>query len=164
MSDDIDNKENKSNEDSNVVDLNTQVTRAKNESIFGRPTLYSEALCRIAIEEGRKGKTKTQIAVKIGISRATLYDWIDNKPDFSDTIDMATTLAQDYWENIQQAKVLGQEQKKEDGKNHFDIDKVSERGLEFRLKNSYRSDWGDNSKVEHTGNMIVNLDKDDSQL
>lgn len=162
MSDDTTNNENES--ESNVVDLNTKLPRENSKSVFGRPTVYSEALCDIAIKEGIKGKTKTQIAVKIGISRATLYDWIDKKTDFSDAIDMATTLAQDYWENIQQAKVLGQEQKKEEGKAYFDINKVSERGLEFRLKNSYRKDWGDNSKVEHTGNMIVNLDSDDSKL
>ena len=160
MSDDTENNEN----ESNVVDLITKTKPKTNGGAGGRPTEYTEAHSRIAIEEGRKGKTKTQIAVKIGISRSTLYDWMDKKREFSDAIDIAMTLSQAYWENIQQAKVLGQEEEKKEGRTHFDINKVSERGLEFRLKNGFREDWGDNSKVEHSGNMIVNLDADDSKL
>jgi hypothetical protein len=70
---------------------------------MGRPTKYRPAFCEQAIELGRLGKSVTQIAYSLGITKETVYQWVKIYPEFSDAIAHAKTHSQAWWE------ILGQE-------------------------------------------------------
>lgn len=70
--------------------------------VFGRPTVYRPEMCQQAIEAGRQGKSLTWIAASFMVSKQTLYRWLDEKdgafqPDFRDAMQIAMTLAQQWW-------------------------------------------------------------------
>ena len=48
----------------------------------GRPTKYKPEFCEIAIECGKQGMGKAEIASKLGVVRETLWDWGNKKPEF----------------------------------------------------------------------------------
>jgi hypothetical protein len=69
----------------------------------GRPSLYNDKTashyCRLVIELGRKGFSKTQMASEIGVCRDTIEEWISVHPEFSDAISEAMTYSESWWEN-----------------------------------------------------------------
>ena len=67
---------------------------------IGRPTKYDPAYCEIAIELGRKGKSRESIAANLGIGWTTLNVWMESHPEFRDALDDAKVLEMDYWEEL----------------------------------------------------------------
>lgn len=65
----------------------------------GRPTDYRPEYCERAIELGRLGKSKAQIAAEFDVSRQTLDNWIDAHPEFLDAMARARDLALAWWED-----------------------------------------------------------------
>ena len=68
----------------------------------GRPSLYKPEKCETLIDLGREGKTHTQMACSLDISRETLYAWARQKPEFSDALTRATQYSQARWEDTGQ--------------------------------------------------------------
>jgi hypothetical protein len=73
----------------------------------GRPTKYDPKMVdqineylRGAIPENMKIPTIEGIALKLGISRETLYQWAKEYPEFSDTIEKTKTLQKEYLQEI----------------------------------------------------------------
>lgn len=60
---------------------------------------YKPRLCNVVIDQGRLGKSRTQIAVYLGISRRRLKTWIDKYPDFAEAMEIALDNARAWWEN-----------------------------------------------------------------
>lgn len=69
----------------------------------GRPSAYLPEYCDKAIELGKLGKSKAQIAAAIGVSRQTMNTWAQEFPEFLDAITYAQDLAQAWWEEQGQA-------------------------------------------------------------
>lgn len=69
----------------------------------GRPTKYNNALCSAVLALGAEGKSYVQIAVKLGVSRDTLYEWAAEHAEFSDALKRARECAQAWWEDQGQA-------------------------------------------------------------
>jgi hypothetical protein len=67
---------------------------------IGRPTKYDPTFCEIAIELGRKGKSRESIAANLGIGWTTLNVWMESHPEFRDALDDAKVLEMDYWEEL----------------------------------------------------------------
>ena len=65
----------------------------------GRPTDYRPEYCRRAIELGRQGKSRAQIAAALDQARQTLYDWERAHPEFLDAMRRAHDLALAHWED-----------------------------------------------------------------
>ncbi len=65
----------------------------------GRPTSYLPEHCDAVIALGKQGKSFTQIAVSLDISKKTLYNWADENPEFLHALERARECAQDWWEN-----------------------------------------------------------------
>lgn len=97
----------------------------------GRPSLYREGFPEKVIELGRNGKSLTQIAAELGISKETLYDWCRNRAEFSDAISRAIELAQAFWEDVGQRAVFGEIQ----GFNHQTYNLI--------MRNRFRPDYGE---------------------
>jgi hypothetical protein len=64
----------------------------------GRPSLYDASHCVTVIELGRKGKSFTQIACALDVSKATLTRWADDHPEFRTALTRAKEHEQDWWE------------------------------------------------------------------
>ena len=69
----------------------------------GRPSEYKEEFNQIALDLMKEGASIVEVCAEIGISRETLYDWINPesprfKPVFSDTIKSGIEYAQAWWE------------------------------------------------------------------
>jgi hypothetical protein len=67
---------------------------------IGRPTKYDPAFCEIAIELGRKGKSRESIAANLGVSWSTLLGWTESHPEFQEALENAKILEMDYWEEL----------------------------------------------------------------
>jgi len=74
----------------------------------GRPTKYSKAICDRVIEMGRDGKSLTQIASALNVTRQTLYNWINEHPDFFDAVELSRTHSQAFYEDLHHAAVIGE--------------------------------------------------------
>jgi hypothetical protein len=66
---------------------------------MGRPTDYDPGYCERAIELGRAGKSKAQIAADLDVARQTLDNWGAAHPEFLDALTRARDLAQAWWED-----------------------------------------------------------------
>lgn len=80
----------------------TDKKKKEEERGIGAPTKYKEEYCQLVMDLGKEGKSVTQIAVHIGVSRQTLYDWKDRYPDFLDALTRAQENAQAWYENLGQ--------------------------------------------------------------
>ena len=52
----------------------------------GRPSSYRPEYCDVIIEAGKEGWSLTATAAKIGVHRATLFDWGTAHPEFGDAL------------------------------------------------------------------------------
>jgi hypothetical protein len=60
---------------------------------LGRPSKYDPSYCEIAISIMEQGLSKTCVAAELRVARSTLYEWIDNYPDFRDAMKIGEVLA-----------------------------------------------------------------------
>lgn len=63
----------------------------------GRPTKYNLSMGEKAIELMAEGASKIEVAVGLGISRETLYDYCNKYPEFSDAIKKGESLSEGWW-------------------------------------------------------------------
>jgi transposase len=117
----------------------TKPKKPKDPPAKGRPTKYDPAMCETVIELGMLGKSKMQIAAKLGISRETLYEWKKQNKDFSDSIKKSMTFSQTFWE-AQGEKGLW-------GGKEFNATVFC-----FVMKNRFHEDYKDKHEVEQTSN------------
>lgn len=104
----------------------------------GRPTGYSPQHCFKAIALGTEGKSKAVIAANLGVSIRTLYNWMQDHPEFLQAMEQAETLAQCWWEEAGQKGMFMQ---------GFSA-AVWSRSMSAR----FPRDWREQPKmVEHTG-------------
>lgn len=64
----------------------------------GRPTDYRPEYCETAIDLGKTGASKVEIAVELGVTRKTLDNWCAQHPEFLHAITRAHELSQVWWE------------------------------------------------------------------
>ncbi len=55
----------------------------------GRPTDYDPSYCEIAIDFMSQGYSQTALAGHLSISKQTLYNWMQEHPEFLDAISIA---------------------------------------------------------------------------
>lgn len=103
----------------------------------GRPSLYDAEFCEIVLELGAQGKSKAQIAARLGINRDTLNEWTKIHPEFSVAVKNAQELALAWWEDAGQVNMARQ------GFNAT--------AYIFQMKNRFRDDYRDVTAMEHTG-------------
>lgn len=76
--------------------MNTEKPAAK--PTLGRPSKYDPTKLPAIISLMSEGASLVEVAVMLGISRETLYQWVDTYPDFSDTIKKGKELCNAWWE------------------------------------------------------------------
>lgn len=66
----------------------------------GRPTKYNTKLIEEVIKYvGELGKSVTQFARHIRVSKSTVYKWAEEHPEFSDALTLAQEWSQAHWED-----------------------------------------------------------------
>jgi hypothetical protein len=103
----------------------------------GRPSKYSEAYCDEVVKFLSGGHSVTAFAGNIGVSRATVFNWANEHPEFLDALKAGQAAATRFWEDIL-IKVA-----KDGGGNAT--------AAIFGLKNRAAEDWADKVVNEHTG-------------
>lgn len=65
---------------------------------LGRPSVYRKEFCNRVCELGAEGYSIAEMAADIGVTRQTLYEWADSKPEFSNAFTRARELSLSWWE------------------------------------------------------------------
>lgn len=68
----------------------------------GRPSLYKPEHCDLAIEAGKNGKSLAWIAAEIGVTKYSIFNWIERYPEFAEAMALAKVHAQRWWEDAGQ--------------------------------------------------------------
>lgn len=66
----------------------------------GRPSSYRPEYCALAIKLGGEGKSLTQIAVEIGVTRRTVNKWAEENEEFAAACELAQDKAQAFFESV----------------------------------------------------------------
>jgi hypothetical protein len=104
---------------------------------LGRPTDYDEYYCDLVIEMGAQGKSKAQMAARLGVSRKTMTEWERVHEEFRNAVKEAQDLALAWWEDAGQVNMTRQ------GFNAT--------AYIFQMKNRFRDDYRERVDLEHTG-------------
>lgn len=105
----------------------------------GRPTKYHLSMLPIIEELASQGASKVEIAVELGITRATLYNWMQDSPEFLDIMQKADQSAQAWWEKTGRQATFGA------------FPAFNSAAYIFQMKNRFRKDWQDIKTTELTG-------------
>jgi len=110
-----------------------------------------------------RGLSFSTFSAVAGVTRTALYDWVEKYPEFADAKQHAEEKAKTFFETRLMAKIAGQDLSKQG----IDTKKIDTACLIFALKTRFYKEYGDKSKVEHDGDIklnIVKLDTDDEKL
>lgn len=107
----------------------------------GRPTKYKPEMCDIVVELMMEGASKTEVMAELGIWRETFYRWVNEKPEFSDTLKKGQQLSQAWWER--------------NGRINLENKQFNYTGWYMNMKN--RFDWSDRNDIRQTGNVSLNV-------
>ena len=113
-------------------------------SLVGRPTDYLPEHCDAVIALGLQGKSYTQIAVSLGITRKTLYAWGEKNPEFLYALERARESAMDWWESA--------------GQEGLTADKFNAAVWSKSMSCRFPDDYMDKSKQEINGKQAVTVE------
>src|SRR5690606_1482922 len=82
----------------------------------------------------------------VDVSKSTIYEWIDNFSDFSDSVKTGTEKSRLFWEK---AGVKGLFNRSESGVGSESFNTAN---WIFTMKNRFRDEWRDKQEVDHTTN------------
>jgi hypothetical protein len=110
---------------------------------------FKPEFCKIATEHLRSGLSISCLGPSLasddhplGVSRATVYNWIEEHPEFREAVEAGQQLAQKFYEQRLTAKISGQ---KINGVNTKDIDTSC---LIFALKTRFHKDYGEKQQID----------------
>jgi DNA-binding XRE family transcriptional regulator len=66
---------------------------------------FTPEMAKIVIELGKQGASQKAMYAAIGISKTTAAKWKKDDPEFDETMSMATTYGQAFWENMMLANI-----------------------------------------------------------
>lgn len=113
---------------------------------IGAPTLYKEEYCEMLIDHMSKGLSYEVFAAKIGVCRATLYQWEKEHPDFLDTKKKAIEINQLWWEMAGINGLYTIVEHGEDGQKTIIEKKINQAMWIFNMKARFR--WRDEDPKE----------------
>lgn|GEM_PF-2332992 len=103
----------------------------------GPKTKYRAEMCDEVIEYFKQGMSLTEVAVKIGVTRETVYQWIKSKPEFSEAMTIGRELSQAWWEGK--------------GRTNLENKEFNHVCWFMNMKNRFHKDWKDKHEIGHSG-------------
>ena len=119
---------------------------------------YDDSYPDLLIEHMKKGLSFQTFGVQINVVRSTLYEWVENYPEFKKAKEIGTMAGQDFMEKRLAAKISGQ---KINGLNVKDIDNSC---LIFALKTRFHKTYGDKHEEKDAVNINITISDDESKL
>lgn len=120
----------------------------------GRPTDYEERYCEELIDHMSKGYSFESFAGKISVARSTIYEWVDNFPQFSDAKKAAFEQSRLWWEKQGIDGLYSTTEYDEKGKPSLSKSINSTLWI-FNMKNRFKEDWRDKVETEHSGGLDI---------
>ena len=118
--------------------------RKKKYARPGQPTKYKPEYCESVVELSREGATLTALAVELGVSRDTLYEWQKVHPQFSDACTRARDVARKWWEQVMADQSTGR-------------NNGNSGALLFAMKNQFPDDYRDRREHKVEAEQLVEL-------
>ena len=112
----------------------------------GRPSKYDPKYCDMIIEHMEGGLSIESFGGVVDVSKSTIYEWIDNFSEFSDSVKTGTEKSRLFWEK---AGVKGLFNRSESGVGSESFNTAN---WIFNMKNRFRDEWRDKQEVDHTTN------------
>jgi len=113
---------------------------------------FTNEMAGAILDLGRQGASQKTMYAAINISKATAAKWKQEDPFFAETMDMATTYGQSYWEMMLLANI--------------DNKAFNSRVAEIALRGQYPDDYKDNREIKSTvkQEIVVDFNKEISEL
>jgi len=105
---------------------------------------FTKEMAEIVLDLGKLGASQKAMYAAIGVSKATAAKWKQDDPLFAETMDLATTYGQAYWENMMLANI--------DNKG------FNSRVAEIALRGQYPEDYKDNREIKANIKQEVTVD------
>ena len=113
----------------------------------GRPTDYKPEFNKVAMDLFEVGASMAEIAAACGVVRATVYLWMDQHPEFMDTIRKGKELSQAWWEK--------------QGRINLSEKDFSPTLWFMNVKNRFHQEWRDKHEHEIKAGITINMSKED---
>ena len=113
---------------------------------------FTEEMAKTVLELGQHGASQKAMYSAIGVSKATAAKWKQDDPFFAETMDMATTYGQAFWENMMLANI----------ENKSFNSRVAEIALRGQFQEDYR-DTRDN-KLDAKVEVKIDFNKEIAEL
>jgi hypothetical protein len=114
---------------------------------------FTDEMAQIILELGKQGASQKSMYAAVNISKSTAAKWKEENPKFAETMSMATTYGQSYWENLMLANVENKA--------------FNSRIAELALKGQYPDDYGQ-QRVDLKANIrqevTIDFDKEIAEL
>lgn len=109
-------------------------------------------MAKAVLELGQQGASQKAMYAAIGVSKATANKWKQDDPFFAETMDMATTHGQAFWENMMLANI--------------DNKAFNSRVAEIALRGQYPEDYKDSREIKANikQEVVVDFNKEISDL
>ena len=113
---------------------------------------FTKDQAEIIIELGKQGASQKAMYAAIGIGKSTAANLKKSDPFFAETMDMATTYGQAYWENMMLANI--------------DNKAFNSRVAEIALRGQYPEDYKDRMDVKQDikQEIAIDFNKEVSEL
>jgi transcriptional regulator with XRE-family HTH domain len=129
----------------------------------GQPTKYDSAICEGFEKRFEKGQSILEVAVSLGVTRQTLYNWAKDHAEFFDALTRAREVSQAWWEKQGREHLFDHEEY--DAENHVSTkDKFNDRLWTINVSRRFKADWSEKIDIEHSGSITINIDGDDAKL
>jgi len=106
----------------------------------GRPTKYSEKLCKLLPYLFSNGESVTEVCAYLDIMKDTFFEWVKQYPDFSDSYKRGLELSEAWWTRLGRMGSIGKV-------------KIQPATWIFNMKNRHK--WTDKIEVNDTDNFTV---------
>jgi hypothetical protein len=119
-----------------------------------KPTkkVFTDEMAKTVLELGKEGASQKAMYAAIGISKDMAARWKEENPEFKETMSMATTYGQAFWENMMLANV--------------DNRSFNSRVAEIALRGQYPDDYKDRQEIKANvkQEVVVDFNKEIADL
>ena len=113
---------------------------------------FTKEMAQTILDLGKVGASQKAMYAAIGISKNTAAKWKQDNPEFAETMDLATTHGQAYWENMMLANI----------DNRAFNSRVAEIALRGQYPDDYRERMDIKANVKQE--IVVDFNKEVSEL
>jgi hypothetical protein len=102
----------------------------------GRPSKYKPEYCEAVIAHMSDGASLTSFAAEIDVARSTINEWMEEHPQFSESVKRGKAKCAAWWERKGREGASGEAQ-------------VNPTLVIFGLKNMAGEDWREKQEIDH---------------